>query len=255
MNSTSYHEYLASCCEISRTAGKLIMTYFNDGFITSQKHDESPVTDADIAANQLIVKALTKLTPNIPIVAEEDDNSATCHLPPATCFWLVDPLDGTRAFVRGEPEFTVNIGLIKDGKPVLGVIYAPPQETLYAGEIGVGAFREKNGRRETIKTREPAPDGLVVVRSKSHPSPKTQSYLDTLNIKENISGSSSIKFCQLAEGSADIYPRFGRTMEWDTAAGHAILQAAGGRVETTDGKPFLYGKPGFENPAFIAFGF
>jgi len=230
------------------------MSYFNDGFMTSKKHDESPVTDADVAANQLIVNALHKLTPNIPIIAEEDTSNHELQTTNHGSFWLVDPLDGTRAFVRGEPEFTVNIGLIKDGKPVLGVIYAPPQETLYAGVVGVGAFRERAGKKENIATRVPAADGLVVVRSKSHPSPKTQAYLETMNVKEAISGSSSIKFCQVAEGSADLYPRFGRTMEWDTAAGHAILQAAGGRVETTDGQPFLYGKPGFENPHFIAYG-
>lgn len=252
MTSISYNEYPALCCEIARDAGKLIMGYFSGRFVTSQKEDKSPVTDADIAANQLIVKALTAMAPEIPIVAEEDEEiNAGGH----ELFWLVDPLDGTRAFVRGEPEFTVNIGLIHKGKPVFGVIYAPPQDALYWGEAGKSAYRMiGNGKAETLQVRAPAPEGLIVVRSKSHPSATTAAYMETLKIKETICGSSSIKFCMVAEGSADIYPRFGRTMEWDTAAGHAILAAAGGRVETVDGRPLAYGKPGFENPAFIAFG-
>jgi len=228
------------------------MTYFSGQFATRQKDDKSPVTDADIAANQLITKALFDMAPHIPIIAEEDEvPGAEGH----AMFWLVDPLDGTRSFVRGEPEFTVNIGLIHQRKPVIGVIYAPPQDALYFGEVGKGAYRVLGGgHAEPIQVRTASPDGLVVTRSKSHPSPATAAYMDTLKIKEVISGSSSVKFCAVAEGSADIYPRFGRTMEWDTAAGHAILQAAGGRVETVDGKELTYGKAGYENPHFIAFG-
>ena len=256
------------------------MTYYTGQFVTAQKDDKSPVTDADIAANKLIVNALSKLAPQIPIIAEEDESlSKGGH----ELFWLVDPLDGTRAFVRGEPEFTVNIGLIYQNQPVLGVIYAPPQELMYYGSIpsplggglgwgrcddgastspppnlppnGGGAFRARGDDTPiAIHVRKPAEDGLVVVRSKSHPSPATEAFLNTIKIKEMVSGSSSIKFCTVAEGNADIYPRFGRTMEWDTAAGHAILNAAGGSVKTTDGKPFTYGKPGFENPHFIAYG-
>jgi len=252
MNSTFHDEYLASCCDIVRDAGKLIMGYFVGEFSTSRKADDSPVTEADVAANKLIVKALSELTPDIPIIAEEDKKMGRED---HELFWLVDPLDGTRSFVRGEPEFTVNIGLIRNKKPLLGVIYGPPLDELYWGEIGKNAYHQiGGGKKEMIKTRVPSSDGVVVVRSKSHPSKATEAYLNTLHIKEMISGSSSIKFCRIAEGNADIYPRFGRTMEWDTAAGHAILQAAGGRVETEDGKPLMYGKPGFENPAFIAFG-
>ena len=227
------------------------MGYFSGAFATRRKEDESPVTDADIAANRLIVEALQKLTPDIPVIAEEDtEPGQEDH----RLFWLVDPLDGTRSFVRGETEFTVNIGLVQDGQPVFGVLCAPPQETLYWGVKGQGAFRRiKGGKPERIHTRKPG-GGLVVVRSQSHPSAKTSAYLDTLNIKQNIGMSSAIKFCLVAEGNADIYPRFGRTMEWDTAAGQAVVEAAGGRVETADGKPFTYGKPGFENPAFIAYG-
>lgn len=249
-HSISHEEYLPSCCAIARDAGALIQRYFTGAFDTRHKDDRSPVTNADTEANALITDALAKLAPHIPIVAEEDEVlSEGGH----SLFWLVDPLDGTRAFVAGEPEFTVNIGLIENGLPVLGVIYAPPQDTLYAGGSS-GAWREREGRREAIRVRPPASDGLVVVSSKSHPSAKTAAYLAGVNVKQMLPGSSSIKLCLVAEGSADLYPRFGRTMEWDTAAGHAILNAAGGRLETADGKPFLYGKPGFENPHFIAYG-
>jgi len=252
MSSVSYTQYLESCNAIAREAGMLIMTYFGGVFDTNHKQDKSPVTEADIKANQLIIAALYRMAPHIPIVAEEDDTpNAGGH----DLFWLVDPLDGTRSFVRGEAEFTVNIGLIHNGVPVLGVIYAPPQDMLYYGAAGQGALREQPGHPpQPIHVRKPADDGLVVVRSQSHPSPATSAYLEKLTIKQIIPGSSSIKFCTVAEGNADLYPRFGRTMEWDTAAGHAILNAAGGRVETADGKPLTYGKPGFENPHFIAYG-
>lgn len=252
MDSILAQKYLGEACNIAREAGELLMQYFAAPIEARQKTDKSPVTDADVAANQLITKALARLSPDIPIIAEEDDElGREDH----DLFWLVDPLDGTRSFVRGESEFTVNIGLINNRQPLLGVIYAPPQEILYWGTAGDKALRSHKGSKiEAISARNMPADGLVVTRSKSHPSQATQDYLETLKVKEIISGSSSIKFCQVAEGSADIYPRFGRTMEWDSAAGHAILNAAGGRVETTDGKPLLYGKPGFENPGFIAYG-
>ncbi len=252
MNSTDYNKYLVSACEIARTAGGIIMNYFSNGYSENKKSDNSPVTEADVAANQYITKKLAALCPDIPIIAEEDEVLGSSE---HRRFFLVDPLDGTRSFVRGEPEFTVNIALIEDGKPVFGVIYCPPQDILYFGMVGDKAYKQTgNDKPQVIKTRHAPDDGLTVVRSRSHPSKATNDYLETLNVKELISGSSSVKFCLVAEGSADIYPRFGRTMEWDTAAGHAILNAAGGRVETADGKPFLYGKAGFENPAFIAFG-
>lgn len=252
MNNINYDQYLVPCRDIARGAGELIMQYFTAGFETSRKQDSSPVTDADIAANRFITEALAKLAPHIPAVAEEDEviNDAG-H----ARFWLVDPLDGTRSFIRGEPEFTVNIGLIENGAPKLGVIYVPPLKRMYFASEGRGAFRLDDGKEpQRLHARKPADDGLVVVKSKSHPSPATTAYLETINVKEMRPGSSSVKFCLIAEGSADIYPRFGRTMEWDTAAGHTILNEAGGRVETVDGKTLAYGKPGFENPHFIAYG-
>ena len=227
------------------------MRYFTEGYEVSRKGDNSPVTNADIAANTLITEALMQLDATTPVIAEEDEVlGESAHM-----FWLVDPLDGTRAFVAGEPEFTVNIGLIEDGVPTLGVIFVPAQSLLYYGSVGQGAFRVKDGGApEKISVRAQPEEGVTVVRSKSHPSAKTEAFLQTLKIKELVSGSSSVKFCQVAEGSADIYPRFGRTMEWDTAAGHAVLIAAGGRVTTLDGAPLRYGKPGFRNEDFIARG-
>jgi 3'(2'), 5'-bisphosphate nucleotidase len=252
MHSMPLHEYLPPCCQIARDAGALIMKYFRQDFSTSHKDDNSPVTNADKEANQLIVNALKQLAPHIPVIAEEDETlGESGH----KLFWLVDPLDGTRSFVRGEAEFTVNIGLIENGKPLLGIIYAPPQDTLYFGQVGAGAWRSEGTQEPVaIEARTPPHDGLVVVRSKSHPSEKTEAFLKTIPVKELISGGSSIKICMVADGSADIYPRFGRTMEWDTAAGHAIINAAGGRLVTPEGAALVYGKPGFENPHFIAYG-
>lgn len=256
MNNIDKLKYLAPACEISREAGKIIMGYFTGGFSKSTKADSSPVTEADIAANSYIIKKLKTIAPEIPIIAEEDETlGSNLH----DTFFLVDPLDGTKAFVRGEPEFTVNIGLIVDGKAVFGVIYCPAQDILYYGMAekygGNGAYKQiSDAPEQKINVRKPPPDGLTVVRSRSHPSPETAAYLQSLNVREMSSGSSSVKFCMVAEGAADIYPRFGRTMEWDTAAGDAILQAAGGRVETTDGKILQYGKKGVENPHFIALG-
>lgn len=228
------------------------MRYFTGDFSTRRKEDNSPVTNADTEANQLITDALRKLAPEIPAIAEEDE---TLGQSGQELFWLVDPLDGTRSFINGEPEFTVNIGLIQNGSPLMGVIYAPAKDALYYGEVGKGAFRSINGEKPSpIHVRKPADDGLVVVSSKSHPSPQTEAYLKTIKVKELRAGGSSIKICMVADGSADIYPRFGRTMEWDTAAGHAILLAAGGRMETPEGKSLIYGKAGFENPHFIAYG-
>lgn len=257
MNNIVARQYLEACGSIAYDAGRLIMTYFRGDFTTQQKSDHSPVTDADIAANRLIVNRLRALTRDIPVISEED-LPPTLTSPPFTggkLFWLVDPLDGTKSFVRREPEFSVNIGLIMDRRPLLGVIYAPPQERLYYGGKGLGAFRKcGDAKAEAIRTRPP-PDAITVTRSRSHPSAQTNAYMQRFQVGEVIGMSSAVKFCLLAEGQADIYPRFGRTMEWDTAAGHAILEAAGGRIETAGGAPLLYGKSDFENPPFIAFGY
>ena len=236
---------------IAEGAGALIMRYYQASPAVRVKADHSPVTEADIAAHHFIAGALQKLAPECPVICEEGvHHSVARH----RRFWLVDPLDGTKSFVRGSGDFTVNIALINDGAPVLGTIYAPLTKTAYTGQEGLGAWKRAGAATEKISARFPHPDGWEAVRSHSHASPRIDDYLKRYTLRGNYSASSSIKFCVLAEGKADIYPRFGRTMEWDTAAGHAILRAAGGSVETEDGTPLTYGKPGFENPDFIAFG-
>lgn len=251
MHNTIIQEYLEACCGIAKGAGEVLMRYFKGDYTTQAKQDKSPVTDADIAANHYIRKELRALAPDLPVVAEEDETFDRHDHP---VFWLVDPLDGTRSFVRHEPEFSVNIGLIRDRRPALGVIYAPVQDILYFGIPGKGAFRRHGKEKpQLIRCRAPG-EKVVITRSRTQPTATSRAWLATQRIETMISMSSAIKFGLVAEGQADIYPRFGRTMEWDTAAGHAIVQAAGGRVETVDGKPLAYGKPNFENPPFIAYG-
>jgi 3'(2'), 5'-bisphosphate nucleotidase len=195
----------------------------------------------------------------VPVVAEEEA-AAGRIAQVGSHFFLVDPVDGTKEFVKRGGEFTVNIGEIRDGQPVSGVVLAPAIGRLFVGAIGEGAFELSSaGESDQIKARaiaarKPAADGLVAVSSRSHPNAKTDELLKTLPIKGNTSAGSSLKFCLVAAGEADIYPRAGQTMEWDTAAGHAVLAAAGGRMTTWDGAPFVYGKPDFRNGPFIARG-
>jgi len=238
---------------IARAAAAAILAARGRGGVRT-KADATPVTDADEAANALIVERLTDLAPEIPIIAEE--SVAAGHVPAiGTRFWLVDPLDGTREFVAGRDEYTVNIALIVDTAPVLGVVGAPATGTVHAGLRGRGAFAEDAaGARRAIAARTPPRAGPVALASRSHMERRTEDWLATAGAAEVRHFGSSLKFCVIAEGAADVYPRFGRTMEWDTAAGHAVLAAAGGSVRTVDGRDLAYGKPGFENPPFIARG-
>jgi len=245
--------YLTPACELAREAGNIIMRHYAGDRAARKKDDASPVTDADVEANAYIVDGLRKLAPEIPVVAEE--SAILPAVSQAEWFWLVDPLDGTRSFVRGKGEFTVNIGLIHQRRPVLGVIFIPAQEAMYYGSIDEGAFREAPGTGlQPIIARTVPDKNLAVVKSQSHGSPLTEAYLEKFSVGSQLAASSSLKFCLVAEGKADLYPRFGKTMEWDTAAGHAILRAAGGEVETSEGEPLLYGKQDFINPYFIAWG-
>ena len=236
-------------CALAREAGRAIMAVYATPFEARAKADHSPVTAADEAAEQLIVAGLTRLTPEIPIVAEEAVAAGRAPTRLGARFWLVDPLDGTREFIARNGEFTVNIALIEGGRPTLGVVLAPAIDALYWSD-GRQAFRGET----PIRARSPATDGLVVLASRSHRTPETDAYIAALKVKSLASAGSSLKFCQLAAGEADLYPRHGRTMEWDTAAGDAVLRAAGGSVTTLDGHALVYGKPGFENPHFIARG-
>lgn len=247
---------LAAAIEaIALQAGAAIMEIYGRDFAVEKKTDASPVTEADRAAEAIIVAALRELTPDIPVVAEEEVSAG--HQPDIGTgpFWLVDPLDGTREFVSRNGDFTVNIALIRGGVPALGTVYVPARaETYTAAGPGQVTRRRGAGAAETISARVPAGDGLVAMVSRSHASPETDTFLAGFVIKQRIDAGSSLKFCRLAEGAADLYPRLGRTMEWDTAAGHAVLACAGGDVHRLDGSPLQYGKAGFENPHFLARG-
>lgn len=220
-----------------------------------EKHDKSPVTDADIAAERIILEGLTAVDATTPVIAEEA--VAAGSAPKASArFYLVDPLDGTREFISRNGEFTVNIALVENRRPILGAVYAPVLSTLYLGRVGEGAWRVTGSEPpEPIHARRTPKEGLTVVASRSHGDRKALAdYLGGRSVAAQRQVGSSLKFCVMAEGGADLYPRFGRTMEWDTAAGDAVLRASGGSVETLDGQPLLYGKPGLDNPVFIAFG-
>ena len=222
------------------------------------KADGSPVTQADQAAEAIILKGLADLTPETPVVAEEAASAG--HVPETDGgpFWLVDPLDGTKEFIRedGKGEFTVNIALIVDGQPILGVVVAPALDIVYGGLCGVGAYRRwAGGDNEPIIARPAPVTGLTVVSSRSHGDKQAlDALLQSAQVSNQRQIGSSLKLCLVASGEADIYPRLGPTMEWDIAAGQAILAAAGGRVETLDGAPMAYAKKDFRNPHFVAYG-
>ena len=247
---------------IALGAGQIIMAARAAGAEMSRKVDGSPVTKADLEADTLIRSRLAVLFPNIPTVTEECLERPLGSSPPAI-FFLVDPLDGTREFTAGRDEFTVNIALIKDGQPVAGTIYAPATSRLYVA--GGEAFRAdvlpvapmpRLCEMKRLSTAPVPPSGLRAVASRSHLDAATKSWLEGHNILELWPAGSSLKFCVIAEGEADVYPRLGPTMEWDTAAGQAILEAAGGCVLDLGGKPLRYGNPGAEyrNGSFVAWG-
>jgi 3'(2'),5'-bisphosphate nucleotidase len=242
-------------------AGRAAHAIYRGEFEVQTKPDESPVTAADHAAEKIILARLAQAVPGIPVVAEEQ--VAAGNVPPsAPTFFLVDPVDGTKEFIQKSGDFTVNIALVRDGAPQLGVVYAPAKSQLYIGDVEKNqAFRSEQSPeaaeqapRTAIRTRKPGSGGLTVVASRSHRSPETDAWLGQVKVAELVSIGSSLKFCLVAAGEADLYPRLGPTMEWDTAAGHAVLAAAGGAVVHLDGSPFRYVKPDFRNPSFIATG-
>ena len=238
--------------EIALSAGEAIMHVYNDMPEAEFKTDGTPVTAADKAAEAIILAGLKRLAPEITIISEESEDSH--HLNAPDRFFLVDPLDGTKEFLRrdGKGSFTVNIALIEAGEPVLGVVYAPALDRLFAGAHGNGATETVNGKTRSIAVRPVPASGPVAVASRSHRDAQTDAWLSEQGITETVSIGSSLKFCLLACGEADVYPRFGPTMEWDTAAGHAVLAAAGGKVTTPERGPFCYGKAEFRNGPFIA---
>ncbi|NKB50011.1 MAG: 3'(2'),5'-bisphosphate nucleotidase CysQ [Alphaproteobacteria bacterium] len=249
---------LPAVCDIARHAGAAIMEVYATDFSAARKADGSPVTEADTAAEAIILPALRTLTPDIAIVSEEHMADGAAPDISSGNFWLVDPLDGTREFMKRNDEFTVNIGLIIDLEPVFGVLYAPALDTMFFGAGTGSAMRaQKDGDAQPIACREISPDGIGVLVSRSHSrNERLDDYLADKNVRERLPRGSALKFGVLAAGEADLYPRFGPTSEWDTAAGHAIVRAAGGDLETFDGQPFAYGKVDkkFLNPGFVAFG-
>lgn len=250
--------------KIALDAGALIMEVYATDFDVARKGDSSPVTEADERAEALILEALKGTDPDLPVIAEEAMSAG--HTPEhGARFALVDPLDGTREFVNKRGEFTVNIAIIEHGRPSMGVVYAPALDRLFVAvspseawqaEVRPGADLPAPDARRSMTIRRAPEEGITAIASKSHRSPETDAFLEDFQVGNMISAGSSLKFCLIAAGEADLYPRMGRTMEWDTAAGHAVVEAAGGRVLCEDGAPLLYGKAerGYDNPHFIVYG-
>lgn len=241
--------------QIVKEAGDLILEIYNTDFETRTKAEGSPVTEADEKGEELILGKLKEIAPEIAIIAEESFEKGIIPNPIPDTFFLVDPLDGTKEFVSKRGEYTVNIALVINKIPVLGAVHLPAkQETYWVDEHGKALFEDAEGNVSEISARAPSEEGLVVVASRSHRDAATDDLLSTLKVKELLSSGSSLKLCRIAEGDADLYPRTGRTMEWDIAAGDAVLRAAGGEVLLIDGTTFEYGKEGCDNSAFLAKG-
>ena len=224
------------------------------GFETLRKQDSTPVTEADHQAEALIAAGLRQATPGIQVIAEEEAAAGLAH-DEAADYWLVDPLDGTREFAAGNDEFTVNIGLVRHGAPVLGVVGVPALGELFGGIVGGSAWKRTAAGQHPIVTRAPPPKGLTVVASRHYAAdPALATLLAQHRVAHLANYGSALKIVRVAEGAADFYPRLGRTMEWDTAGPQAVLEAAGGRLVDTDGSPLRYGKPGWDNPPFFCHG-
>ncbi len=239
---------LLAIAALALKAAHAIMDVKARGFAVVRKLDASPVTDADMAAHAVIMEGLQKLTPDVPIISEENAVQPEA----GAQFWCVDPLDGTRSFARGQGEFTVNIALVENGCAMLGVIACPLDGSCYAGRVGAGAWRMRvGGAWERISVSGNAEKAII---GSHYVSARMKELLATLHITQVEAMSSARKFCVVAEGAADVYPRFAPTYEWDTAAGQALVEAAGGRMTTLEGAPFVYGKMRYENGEFIAWG-
>ncbi len=244
----------AELLPLARRAGSAILSHYRRVSEVAWKEDRSPVTAADREAEAIIREGLLRLAPSFPVVAEEAVAGGEVPELGSGPFWLVDPLDGTREFLSANGEFTVNIALVEDRRPVLGLVLAPALGRGWLGIPGHGAFSVEEEGRRGIRVRTAQPGRLAAVVSRSHEDAATRAWLVRHRIARTVHAGSALKFCVLAEGRADVYPRFGPTMEWDTAAGQAVLEAAGGTVVTARGEPLRYRKPEFRNPAFIAYG-
>ena len=244
-----------ACVELALRAGAAIMDVYERDFEVEFKGDESPLTQADMASHHVIVDGLRALAPEIPVLSEEDADIPWDVRRRWGRHWLVDPLDGTREFVKKNGEFTVNIALVEAGRPVLGVVYAPVFDYLLHAARGEGAWLRQGGEDIALQTRRPATAPLRVAASRSHLDERTAAALTRMGDTERVGLGSSLKFCRIAEGRIDVYPRFGPTSEWDTAAAQCVLEEAGGAVLRLDGTPLDYGlKENILNPDFIALG-
>lgn len=257
MSSFSFNkENIDKLIEISIDAGDSIMGIYETDFDFKQKEDRSPLTEADILSNKIITQSLGKLTPNIPILSEESANIPIINRLNWNEYWLVDPLDGTKEFIKKNGEFTTNIAFIKNNRPIFGIIHAPAINETYWGTKDIGAYflnGDCKSGTEKIRTNSSHSSKIRIITSRSHPNPRLQTILDDLDDYELFEAGSSLKFCRIASGKADCYPRLGPTSEWDTAAGEAILLSAGGCVLTGEGSPLNYNKEeGYLNPNFIA---
>ncbi|SCA57609.1 3'(2'),5'-bisphosphate nucleotidase CysQ [Candidatus Terasakiella magnetica] len=256
MSFTLNEAVIKKLLDVTRQAGDLTMEIYQTDFEIYSKKDESPVTEADRKAEAIITPVLKALAPDVPVVAEEAFSAGDCPDVEGKMFWLVDPVDGTKQFISKKDEFTVNIALIDENRrPIFGVVHAPALDRMFWGSLEYGAFvKEADGEVKPISVRTAPSEGIVAVVSRSHKTPEVDDYLKDFKVADEVSSGSSIKFCQVAEGIADVYPRFGPTMEWDTGAGQAVVLGAGGTVKTPQGDEFLYGKDGFKNGFFIAKG-
>lgn len=272
-----YSEILPDVIKVADEASNKVLQIYQTDFQVNYKEDESPITAADVASHEIIVKGLRNISPQIPILSEEGLMAPWEERRQWQRFWLLDPIDGTKDFTQRTGEFTVNIALIENGEPVLGIVTAPALNEAFWGLKGIGAWKRDgrgqaqpeeggqapqthgqaptfgHGQTQPIEVAVP-PATRRVVASKNHLNEETRAFIDSLGAHETLQAGSSLKFCRIAEGAADIYPRMGPTSEWDTGAAHAVLLAAGGNVHTLEGKPLRYGKENVLNPHFIAAG-
>ena len=242
--------------EIARRAGSAILKVYEKDFEIERKGDQSPLTEADLASHRVIVEGLKALTPDIPVMSEESAAIPYDERRGWRQYWLVDPLDGTKEFIKRNGEFTINIALIEGGSPTLGVVYVPAGGVLYHGRAGEGAVRiDDDGMKMTIHVTERRRTPMLIAGSRTHAGDSLKRFLERVGDYEIVSMGSSLKLCLVAEGSADVYPRLGPTSEWDTAAAQAVVEAAGGQVTDTELRPLRYNrKESLLNPYFLAFG-
>ena len=249
-------DYLNDVRQLAKQAGEKILEVYGTEFSVEDKDDKSPLTAADMASHNTIVAGLKTLTPDIPVLSEEDAKIPFETRAGWQTYWLIDPLDGTKEFIKRNGEFTVNIALIRDGEPVLGVVYVPVTGVTYAACEGRGTIKETPGEGEqTIHVRKLSEGPIAVVGSRSHQGDSLKAFLEKLGDHEIVSMGSSLKICLVAEGAADVYPRLGLTSEWDTAAAHCVVVQAGGKLTDLEMQPLRYNtKDSLLNPFFFVFG-